>query len=187
MTSVDAFNAIDGDAAAAMLHPCCASTAWARAVVAGRPYADLAALIAASDPIVAGLGWADVEEALAAHPRIGDRPKVAATTEKRWSQGEQAGVADADQAILAGLADGNQAYEARFGHVYLVFASGKSAEELLGILQDRLDHDPAHERDVVRAELAAITRLRLTKLFPTEASGEKASGEKASAKEEVHP
>ena len=106
-----------------------------------------------------------MEEALAAHPRIGDRPKVAATTEKRWSQGEQAGVADADQAVLTALADGNAAYEARFGHVYLVCASGKSAEELLGILQDRLDNDPAHEHGVVRGELAAITRLRLAKLF----------------------
>lgn len=165
MTSVDAFNAVDADAAAAMIHPCCASTAWARAVVAGRPYPDLDVLSAASDPIINGLSWADVEEALAAHPRIGDRPKIAATTEKRWSQGEQAGIADADREVLTALADGNAAYEARFGHVYLVCASGKSAEELLGILQDRLDNDPAHEHDVVRRELAAITRLRLTKLL----------------------
>ncbi|EXG80200.1 2-oxo-4-hydroxy-4-carboxy-5-ureidoimidazoline decarboxylase [Cryptosporangium arvum] len=162
---MDAFNDADADTAAALLHPCCASTAWAKAIVAGRPYPGLDAVIAASDPVVKGLSWADVEEALAAHPRIGDRPKVAATTEKRWSQGEQAGVADADQEVLAALADGNAAYEARFGHVYLVCASGKSAEELLGILQDRLDNDPAHEHDVVRGELAAITRLRLAKLF----------------------
>ncbi|MFG1921363.1 2-oxo-4-hydroxy-4-carboxy-5-ureidoimidazoline decarboxylase [Cryptosporangium sp. NPDC048952] len=165
MTSVDAFNDADPDTATAMLHPCCASTAWARAMVAGRPYADLDALSTASDPIFSDLSWADVQEALAAHPRIGDRPKNAATTEKRWSQGEQAGVADADREVLTALADGNAAYEARFGHVYLVCASGKSAEELLGILQDRLDNDPAHEHDVVRGELAAITRLRLAKLF----------------------
>lgn len=162
---MDAFNRADADAAAAMLHPCCASTAWARAVAAGRPYADLTTLTAASDAAVADLSWADVQEALAAHPRIGDRPKVAATVEKRWSQGEQAGVADADSEVLTALADGNAAYEARFGHVYLVCASGRSAEELLGILQDRLDNDPAHEQDVVRGELAAITRLRLAKLF----------------------
>ncbi|WP_344650816.1 2-oxo-4-hydroxy-4-carboxy-5-ureidoimidazoline decarboxylase [Cryptosporangium japonicum] len=162
---MDAFNDADAETAAALLHPCCASTAWAKAVVAGRPYPDLDALIAASDPVVKDLSWADVEEALAAHPRIGDRPKVAVTTEKRWSQGEQAGVADADREVLAALADGNAAYEARFGHVYLVCASGRSAEELLGILQDRLDNDPAHEHDVVRGELAAITRLRLAKLF----------------------
>jgi len=168
LTSVDALNAADADTAAAMLHPCCASTAWARAVVAHRPYADLAAVIAVSDPVVAELSWADVQEALAAHPRIGDRPTVAATTEKRWSQGEQAGVADADQEVLTALADGNAAYESRFGHVYLVCASGKSAEELLGILQDRLDNDPAQEQDVVRGELAAITRLRLGKLFTSE-------------------
>jgi 2-oxo-4-hydroxy-4-carboxy-5-ureidoimidazoline decarboxylase len=171
LTSVDAFNAVDADAAVAMIHPCCASTAWARTIAAGRPYSDLDELVTASDPIIKALSWADVQEALAAHPRIGDRPKVAASaerfesTEKRWSHGEQAGVADADQEVLAALADGNAAYEARFGHVYLVCASGKSAEELLGILQDRLDNDPAHEHDVVRGELAAITRLRLAKLF----------------------
>ncbi|WP_218617566.1 2-oxo-4-hydroxy-4-carboxy-5-ureidoimidazoline decarboxylase [Cryptosporangium aurantiacum] len=165
---MDELNAAEADAAAAMLHPCCASTAWGRAVVAGRPYPGLDALLAASDPIVRSLSWADVEEALAAHPRIGDRPTDAATTEKKWSQGEQAGVADADGEVLAALADGNAAYEARFGHVYLVCASGKSAEELLGILQDRLDNDPAHEHDVVRGELAAITRLRLQKLFADE-------------------
>jgi 2-oxo-4-hydroxy-4-carboxy-5-ureidoimidazoline decarboxylase len=184
LTSVDTFNAVEAGAAAAMLHPCCASTVWARAVAAGRPYPDLAALIAASDPIVAALGWADVEEALAAHPRIGDRPKYAATTEKKWSQGEQAGVADADQAVLTALADGNAAYEARFGHVYLVCATGRSADELLGILQDRLDNDPGHEQDVVRAELAAITRLRLAKLFDPPAV---ASAQTSDATAEAHP
>ncbi|MFI5955078.1 2-oxo-4-hydroxy-4-carboxy-5-ureidoimidazoline decarboxylase [Cryptosporangium sp. NPDC051539] len=164
---MDALNAVEADAAAAMIHPCCASTAWARAVVAGRPYKDLDEVIAASDPVFKDLSWADVEEALAAHPRIGDRPKIAVSTEKRWSRGEQAGIADADQEVLTALADGNAVYEARFGHVYLVCASGRSAEELLGILQDRLDNDPAHERDMVRDELAAITRLRLTKLLGT--------------------
>ena len=164
MTSVDAFNAESGEGAVELLRPCNASTTWATAVVAGRPYPDLATLTAASDGVLTTLSWPDVEEALAAHPRIGDRPKDAVTTENRWSQGEQAGVVDADQLVLTGLADGNAAYEARFGHVYLVCASGRSAAELLGVLRGRLDNDPDHERDVVRSELAAITRLRLAKL-----------------------
>jgi 2-oxo-4-hydroxy-4-carboxy-5-ureidoimidazoline decarboxylase len=165
LTSVDAFNAEAGESAVELLRPCNASTRWATALVAGRPYPDLAALSAASDAVLATLSWPDVEEALAAHPRIGDRPKDTATTEKRWSQGEQAGVANADQAVLTDLAEGNAGYEARFGHVYLVCASGRSADELLGVLRGRLGNDPTHERDVVRTELAAITRLRLAKLF----------------------
>jgi 2-oxo-4-hydroxy-4-carboxy-5-ureidoimidazoline decarboxylase len=165
LTSVDALNAGDDTEAAELLRPCNASTAWAAAIVAGRPYTDLTALSAASDAVVEALPWPDVEEALAAHPRIGDRPSDAASTENKWSRREQAGVAGADQAVLADLAAGNAAYEARFGHVYLVCASGRSAGDLLDTVRRRLDNDPTEERDVVRTELAAITRLRLAKLL----------------------
>jgi 2-oxo-4-hydroxy-4-carboxy-5-ureidoimidazoline decarboxylase len=165
LTSVDAFNAESGESAVEQLRPCNASTAWTNSIVAERPYLDLDALIEASDAILETLPWPDVEEALSGHPRIGDRPKDAATTEKKWSRGEQAGVVDADQAVLDALATGNVEYETRFGHVYLVCASGRSAEELLSVLHGRLDNAPEHEQNVVRAELAAITRLRLGKLF----------------------
>ena len=85
---------------------------------------------------------------------------------------------------LAAIAEGNRAYEQRFGHVYLVCATGRSADELLGILQDRLDNDPGHEQDVVRAELAAITRLRLAKLFDPPAV---ASTQTSDATAKAHP
>jgi 2-oxo-4-hydroxy-4-carboxy-5-ureidoimidazoline decarboxylase len=165
MASVNAFNADDPGSAVTLLRPCNASTAWAEQIVAQRPYAGLEALSDASDAITQALAWSDVEQALAAHPRIGDRPKDAATTEKKWSQGEQSGVAHAEQAVLEGLKVGNAEYEARFGHVYLVCASGRSAGELLDVLRARLKNDPNTEQDVVRKELAAITRLRLEKLF----------------------
>jgi 2-oxo-4-hydroxy-4-carboxy-5-ureidoimidazoline decarboxylase len=142
---------------------CNASTHWAATVLAGRPYPDPAALDAASDAAVAALAWPDVLEALAAHPRIGERATERAT-EHAWSRGEQSGVVGAEDEVLAGLAAGNAEYEQRFGYVYLVCAAGRPAAELLRILRDRLGNDPEPERDVVRRELAAITRLRLAKL-----------------------
>lgn len=150
-----AFNALpDGEAEPALL-ACCASRAWARSVRAGRPYADRAALLDAARKAVDGLDEAGVDEALAGHPRIGERPAG------RVSRGEQAGVETADAELARALAEGNRAYEDRFGHVYLVYASGRSGRELLSVLHERLSNDPAAERAVVRIELAKINQTRL--------------------------
>lgn len=147
---------VDDDAAfRAVLLSCCDAPAWAERVLARRPFADDDALLAAADEELATTPEADVDTALAAHPRIGERPAGAA------SQREQSAALAADAGVLAELAAGNAAYEARFGHVYLVCASGRSAEELLGVLRSRLGNDAATERRVLRTELAAITRLRL--------------------------
>ena len=155
---LDALNATsDGDLHALLLGVC-ASRRWADAVLRGRPYDDTSALYACSDDAVDWLDDAALGEALAGHPRIGDRPDNAA------SQREQAGMADADAAIADRIRTGNIAYEKTFGHVYLVCASGRSPEELLAILESRLDNDPAYERGVVLGELAAINRLRLARL-----------------------
>ncbi len=105
--------------------------------------------------------------ALSAHPRIGERP-AGRGADAAASRREQAGVGD-DAVLGLNLAEGNQAYEERFGHVYLVRASGRSGEELLGLLRARLDNDEATEHDVVRRELAEITSLRL--LAPVGAGG----------------
>ncbi|GAB1817340.1 2-oxo-4-hydroxy-4-carboxy-5-ureidoimidazoline decarboxylase [Herbidospora sp. RD11066] len=142
---------------------CCASARWADGV-AGRPYSDLTALLDRSDSVLAMLNWADVEEALAAHPRIGDRSE-GADRESAWSRNEQSGTAAAEQDVLEGLRKNNRAYEDRFGHVYLVYATGKSAGEMLAILEDRLGNVPEKERMVVRDELGKIVRLRLAKLW----------------------
>jgi 2-oxo-4-hydroxy-4-carboxy-5-ureidoimidazoline decarboxylase len=141
------------------LAACCAARSWIAALIAGRPFADQDALFAASDAATAELTDAGLAEALAAHPRIGDR------TGEAWSRQEQAGVAMASADLHAELAAANAAYEQRFGQVYLVCATGRSAEELLAICRSRLDHDPATERAVVLAELAKINRLRLAKLL----------------------
>ncbi|MFJ2029283.1 2-oxo-4-hydroxy-4-carboxy-5-ureidoimidazoline decarboxylase [Streptosporangium sp. NPDC087985] len=164
------FNALGAAEAEAGLLACCASRAFAREVAARRPYRDLAELAGVAEAAVRGLAWPDVQEALAAHPRIGEPPRDGGSTaphgpEPSWSRQEQSGVDEAGRAVLDGLAEGNRAYEERFGHVYLICATGLAAEEMLGRLRERLRNDEATERGVVRAELARITRLRVAKLL----------------------
>ena len=155
------FNALSRAQAETELLTCCASRRWAGVVAAGRPYASAEDLFAAAGTAVRGLEWPDIEEALNAHPRIGDRPP-GTDRESGWSRGEQSGVGDADRAAFA---DGNAAYEERFGHVFLICASGRDAREMLADLRERLANDPETERSVVHGELVEITELRLRKLF----------------------
>ena len=164
--NIAAFNALcDADARAALLR-CCGSRRWADAMLARRPFASMADLLAAADAVWAGLDRADWLEAFAAHPRIGDlgglRKKFAATA--HWSAGEQAGVAGAGEDVLRELAEGNRRYEERFGHIFIVCATGKTAAEMLRLLRARLPNEPAAELAVAAAEQAKITRLRLEKL-----------------------
>jgi OHCU decarboxylase len=135
-------------------------------MVGSRPFADLQTLLQRADEIWWGLGAADWREAFAHHPRIGERTaKVAqGARAQSWSVGEQRGVADASFDVRSALAERNREYERRFGHIYLVSAAGKSAEELLDLLRARLLNDPTTELDVAAAEQAKITRLRLEKL-----------------------
>jgi len=153
--TLDEWNALDQADAERELRSVCAAPRWARAVAASRPHPDLASLQATAE---VALTDADLDEALSGHPRIGDRTAGGA------SRREQSAVAGADQDVLAALAEGNRAYEERFGHVYLVCATGRSAQELLDILRARLGNDPATERAVALAELAAINRLRLARM-----------------------
>jgi 2-oxo-4-hydroxy-4-carboxy-5-ureidoimidazoline decarboxylase len=152
------------DEARDLLRSCCASAAWLVAMVANRPYGTLDALIERSDGALALLDWPDVEEALAAHPRIGER-LAASDREATWSRQEQSATADLDRAAADDLVAGNLAYEERFGHVFLVRASGRSAEEMLANLRERLANDAGTEQGVIRGELAQIVRLRLAKAF----------------------
>jgi 2-oxo-4-hydroxy-4-carboxy-5-ureidoimidazoline decarboxylase len=158
------FNALPGERAERELLACCAAPGWARAVAAGRPYADLGAALAAADAASARLSWDGVTEALAAHPRIGERPDGPGR-EAAWSRREQAGMDTAGEGTAAALVAANKAYEERFGHVFLIFASGRTPEELLAAARTRLGNDPATERDVVREELRKIARLRLERLL----------------------
>lgn len=139
-------------------------------MMAGRPYPDAEALFARSDAAIAALDDANLELALAEHPRIGERPSAPpAERAAQWSRQEQAGMNAADAALRTEMAAANQAYEDRFGSVYLVCATGRSASELLAICRDRLDNDPVTERAVVRSELAQIVRLRLGRILTAEA------------------
>lgn len=155
------WNLLPAAAAARRVAACCASPAWAAALAGARPQPDLDALCAASERITADLPWPEVAAALAGHPRIGQAP---AGREAAASRQEQAGVGD-DPDLRAALAAGNRAYEERFGHVYLVRAAGRTGAEMLALLRERLDHDEATERGVVRGQLAEITSLRLRRLW----------------------
>lgn len=158
------WSALPVAAAQQQLARCCASSAWAAAVVAGRPYPDAAAMLAASDAILADVPWSEVREALDAHPRIGD-PLPPSGRDADWSRQEQSGVDGADERLRRKLADGNADYEQRFGYTYLVCATGRSGEEMLALLRQRLTNDPGREQQVVRKELAAITGIRLRRLL----------------------
>jgi 2-oxo-4-hydroxy-4-carboxy-5-ureidoimidazoline decarboxylase len=159
-STLAAFNAASPQAAERDLLACCASKTFARAMAAGRPYPGPDAVWAAVDSVFQALSWDDIVESMNAHPRIGDR-----VANGGWSAAEQSGAASAGDAVRQALAEGNAAYERRFGHVFLICASGRSGQEMLDQLRARLDHDQDAERPVVREELRKITRLRLAKLL----------------------
>jgi len=157
--SLETFNALPPDAAGQHLLACCSSGRWVHNVTSGRPYGSVGEALARSDESVARLDQGDLEQALAGHPRIG------AGSAAGWSGWEQAGVQGADRATMQALAEGNEAYEQRFGHIYLVCATGRSAAELLTLLRERMAHDPGTEWGIVRRELGKINRIRLRQLL----------------------
>ena len=148
------------------LRRCCGSRRWVDGMMARRPFASPKAMFAVADEVWAGLERSDWLEAFAAHPRIGDlaalREKFAATA--NLCHGEQAGVVGAGEQVLRDLAEGNRQYEAHFGYIFIVCASGKSAAEMLNLLRGRLGNEPNAELKIAAAEQAKITRLRLEKL-----------------------
>jgi OHCU decarboxylase len=157
-TGLARLNGLSRDEAAAELVACCGSQAWALALAAGRPFAGEDDLLAAAERVWWGLAPDDWQEAFAAHPRIGERAAG-------WAAAEQASARDAAAPVLAELAAANRAYEARFGHIFLICATGKSAEEMLAALRARMGNDPEEELRVAAAEQAKITRLRLERLL----------------------
>jgi 2-oxo-4-hydroxy-4-carboxy-5-ureidoimidazoline decarboxylase len=159
---LERFNALPREQAEAELMACCAAPTWAGRVAARRPYVDAGALLAAAED-VRDLDDADVGAALAAHPRIGERA-TGDPPEAASSRREQAGMDAAADDVRVAMAEGNVAYEQRFDRVFLICASGRSAEEMLAALRGRLGNDDATERRVVAEELSRITRLRLEKL-----------------------
>jgi 2-oxo-4-hydroxy-4-carboxy-5-ureidoimidazoline decarboxylase len=144
------FNAAPENQAVAAMLACCASRRFAAAMAAGRPYASQAAALAAVETAFESLTWPDVLASMDAHPRIGDRVSG-------QSAAEQSGVADESRAAFQA---GNAAYEERFGHVFLICATGLSGDQMLTALNQRLKNDEVSERVVAAAELRKITVLR---------------------------
>ncbi len=162
-----ALNALDTAARAEALATCCGATAWVATLNAQFPFDSAAALYEATERIWHNLGEADWREAFTHHPKIGDvralQEKFASTA--AWAAGEQGAVQQASLETLQALAADNTAYEQKFGYIFIVCATGKSADEMLALLQARLPHEPSQEIHVAMREQAKITRLRLEKLL----------------------
>ncbi|MFI1364515.1 2-oxo-4-hydroxy-4-carboxy-5-ureidoimidazoline decarboxylase [Streptomyces griseochromogenes] len=158
------FNVLEEHAALAALHEACASAEWGRRLLAARPYATADDLYAASDAAMAELGTADLEEAMAGHPPIG-RPKPGDPTSAR----EQAGMAGAAEELKAEMLELNLAYQDRFGHVFLICATGRTGEQMRDALKERIGNAPEREREIVRTELGKINRIRLARLVEEDA------------------
>lgn len=156
----------DAEARAALIR-CCGSSRWADEMLRRRPFPSTALLYAIAGAIWSTLGRDDFLEAFAHHPRIGGGDAAsngALATTRAWSSEEQAGVAGAAMDTVASLQSANRAYAERFGFIFIVCATGKSAREMLALLEARIDNDPESELRTAAAEQAKITRLRLEKL-----------------------
>jgi 2-oxo-4-hydroxy-4-carboxy-5-ureidoimidazoline decarboxylase len=160
VAALEDFNAEPAERAAEALRACNAAPRFAAEVLAGRPYPDADALVAAAERVARALPWAEVAAALAAHPRIGDRVR-GSSAEAQASRREQGAMTTAGDDVRAALLEGNRAYEERFGQVFLIRAAGRAPEEMLAELRRRLGNDEAAERAEVTEQLAQITGLRV--------------------------
>ena len=159
---------LEEPALAEALGTCCGSAAWAKNMVAIFPIADAKVLMHQATKTWNDLTEADWREAFTHHPKIGGdvaalREKFASTS--TWAEGEQAAVKQASQATLEALAAGNAEYEQKFGYIFIVCATGKTANEMLVLLQARLPNKPEAEIKIAMSEQDKITRLRLEKLI----------------------
>lgn len=159
---IQRFNGLSADELRPAVLRCVAVPRWAGKLVGNRPYTGLADLLAQAEKLTDGLTDDEVRLALADHPKIGQR------TNSAWSTSEQSGVDGRDAGLAERLLDGNIAYEARFGHIYLVCATGRSGADMLADLTARLANDPVTELGVVRAELGKIAALRLRRVVAGE-------------------
>ena len=160
MSAAEAFNALPDDEARARLETCLGVPRWVEDVLAGRPYRDDASLWDRAERAALQLDEAELAAALSRHPRIGERP-TAPGHEAAFSRREQAGVDGSDKEVARRLAEGNRAYEERFDRVFLIRAAGRSAHEILGELERRLQNDDATERSETVTQLREIAMLRL--------------------------
>ncbi len=157
------WNRLEQEAATKVILPCNGSLAWAIGVVTLYPFETPEELFAASDKVWLALPEEDWQQAFDSHPRIGEHKAKAATAQSlKWSAGEQS-AANPDEATQAALAAANKEYEQKFGRIFIVCATGKSAAEMLAILQRRLANDPATELKEAAEQQRLITQIRLRK------------------------
>lgn len=161
-------NSLTGSEAQEAFYKCSGSTIWAKAMTGCRPFTSIEEITNKSALAWGSLSHADWLQAFAIHPKIGDkdslRKKFAATA--HWAENEQSGVNTAAEETIESLALLNKQYEDRFGYIFIVCATGKSAEQMLAILEERLANDPNGEFDIACNEQKNITQLRLEKLAP---------------------
>ena len=165
--TIEEFNKLDAAIAKAELIKCCGSDRWAGQLAKKRPFQSVEELIETSDEIWRFMAKPDFLEAFSHHPKIGDmaslQKKFAST--QAWATTEQSGVQKANDTTLQALSAGNATYEKRYGYIFIVCATGKSAAEMVALLNDRLENDSERELQTAANEQNKITHLRLKKLF----------------------
>ena len=167
---LDELNQVAKETAKERFLDCCGSQNWAQKMTEARPFADVAALIKQAEQIWLNLEAQDWLEAFAAHPKIGARkaaPKQQVQSAE-WSRGEQSGTHAAADSVLEALAEANRLYEDKFGFIFIVCASGKSAEEMLDLCRRRVHNDADSEIRIAADEQRKITEIRLKKLLEIE-------------------
>ena len=165
--TLNELNELSREDAEAEFLKCCGSRAWAQTMAAARPFRSERELFQQADEVCASLTHEDWLEAFRAHPKIGEKKAATAQTqqERNWSSQEQSGINTASGETMRELAARNREYEAKFGFIFIVCASGKSSEEMLSMLNDRVRNDQQSEISVAAAEQRKITQLRLEKLL----------------------
>ena len=157
-------NSLTDEDATKELLQCCGSKRWASATATGRPYDTLEILLSTSNDIWWSLDRSDWLEAFRSHPKIGEKKAAdkVSTQSQQWSGEEQSGIDEASHDTLAAL---NEAYEQKFGFIFIICATGKTSDEMLTALRERLQHDPETELPIAATEQGKITELRLKKLL----------------------
>ena len=160
-------NTLSAEEAAKELLQCCGSRRWAQEMANRRPYQSLETLIKTANDVWWTLQPNDWLEAFRSHPKIGEKKAAESVSaqSREWSGQEQAGASNASQEIVDSLATLNRAYEQKFGFIFIICASGKTSDEMLSALRERLEHDPVTELRIAAGEQSKITELRLRKLI----------------------
>ena len=166
------FDAMPDAEAAFKLAACCGSSAWVSRMLERRPFRSREHLYNEADEVAGTLDDADWLEAFSHHPRIGQRRSnaVVSSTAESWSTGEQSAISHADTSVRAAIADANARYEEQFHFIFIISASGRTADAILSELRHRLDNTREAEIRVAATEQQKITRLRLEKLVTANAA-----------------